>query len=561
MTKRNLQDENDEQLAFDWEPSAEVDFQPIARLLRETDVPPRLSALEAEALRDAVRARLIDEGLIHPRPATVQATPGVAESFLHWLRVVFLGGGYPAQTLRFGAIAAAVWFASTDGTPPVVFPAPREERAAATVKTPGLSEPSAASNAIAQSAAAPSASDAPGTAAKARLAQAPPDIDAGANLAMLAASEAAPAQDSAVTMRRGLPAQPAAAPVVSLTPSPTPFSRFVEETNAMRAMAPAPMVAVSGNGWIEPDARGGFATQSLGSMSTAMPQNSTIAEALEQVQVLKFNAVMANDSAQQAELRRLEETLRGVISESGAAFDAPPSGDLLALESYRRADDLVRARRFSDALRLFDQARQAAPDTFTAFLAQFQIARLSYEEVLDYEAALAAYRGCLERYPAQYLTDAHRAHIIERVQLLTRTSADNWTALRLYHQSQRADSATETADLLRRIVEIRPPGALTPVAAESLANLLIADATARTVEPAPILDALSLATRSMPPGPDAARVQFALAEICLRRSQNMARALAEYRRVGELSPTDDLRALVGQRLDLIARTRLAGMGQ
>ncbi|MBI5155085.1 hypothetical protein HZA57_07595 [Candidatus Poribacteria bacterium] len=271
-------------------------------------------------------------------------------------------------------------------------------------------------------------------------------------------------------------------------------------------------------------------------------------QVMDLLQQIKFRSLVEQDDDAMGQIRRLEGAIAPLLEAEGQAA----SGEAAAMESFRRAEDLALRNRYADALLAFHEARTLVPGTFLAFLAQYQIARIDFEHLHDFDSALEAYRVTLEEYPAHFLTDEYKTQIVERIDKLMRNSMNDWEALRLWQEAQ-GQTGLKRAELLERLVSEVPESPLAADAAAALTDLKLnepACAELRTEDLLALFDGY-LAYRPALAG--AAKVQFAKAELLFKGEMDFKQSANEYSRVLTLPGGEAFKAQVNARLAQLDR--------
>lgn len=290
--------------------------------------------------------------------------------------------------------------------------------------------------------------------------------------------------------------------------------------------------------------------------STGPVNRSVLAEeALEQLQALKFDSLVAGDDARLAKVRGVEQTLSRLLQES--SWEPSPRAN--ALEHYRRGEQSMAAKRWVEAQQAFEEVIRTAPGSSQAFLAEFQIGRIAYEYTQDYDLALESFRHCLEQYPADFASEDHRDFLLDRVEILSQATADAHQSLKDWHAAQLARTNPQAVKLLLKVIERTPSPKLAAQAAGRLKDIMISDATYREVDHLPTLEALRARLGRGMSGAEGAELQFALAEITARRAQNLGQAMIEYRAALDMNPPEDLRRILRARINLLTNERLTGV--
>ncbi|MEQ8821659.1 MAG: hypothetical protein RLY93_15595 [Sumerlaeia bacterium] len=350
-----------------WDPTEDADerWQSIVSMMREADEAP----MPLPAQFDAIKlAALKGAGVTGAPDRTAD------ESFFGWLRHTVFGGGAGAQAFRMACGAAVAFLVGWQFSPRSA-PSP----------TPGTGAAPAAE----VRGAAPAGDD---------LAAA----NSGSQTAPRPANEPAPLNipTESMLVRSGLTEDGRLRSVQQVNDN-WGFDHNALGSNAGWIVEPQPAFTTVGN--------------TPGAGSAAMARQ----EAVEALQQLRFLSLVRRDQDGLNQVRRLEWALKPMLMQDEAA-GAIPRAENAALESYRRGEELAAANRHAEALESFGQARRLVPGSFLAFLSQYQIARIQYEVLKDYPAARESYRIALEEYPAHFLTDEHKATILDRMEELTR---------------------------------------------------------------------------------------------------------------------------------------------
>lgn len=489
----------EQELPEGWEPERDNDpiWQGIVAAAREADRPSPLKPAQKEALRLATRRQLLEEGLIEVRKASASND----QSFGAWLRSLFFGGGMGGQFVRLGAAAAFAFWAGS----------------ALNISAPESSMP-----------------------LRTETAQ----------------SEQAPSPGNTVAAATETPATPQAVP---RTVSTTINKSAVEDQNGWTSTAPSTQVWEFDRGGGATAVPVGISTGSASPPAGLTSRDQLGTQALESLQVLRFSSLVNQEESNLAHIRRIEQILTQLMAESAQQKQEPAMQSAGALENFRQAEYALSARRYNEALQGFEQAASMAPGTVLAFLSHFQAGRIAYDRTQDYELALDSFREALDLYPGQELPIEYRDFLETRVEILSSGMADNWRSLRAWHAADQAQIPQEAVANLKEVVRAAPSVSLAADAADRLENLVVADATKRQIDHQQVVNALSQRVSRELPSPQAARIQFAIAEIYARRSQNLGQALIEYRRALNMSPDDQTRRKIEIRLHAIMNMRLTGL--
>jgi tetratricopeptide (TPR) repeat protein len=389
----------------DWDPAADADegWTRVVSLMNNADTAPRLATADADGLRAALREQLLAEGILASgKKAEVPAAQ--SGSFLLWLRMLLVGGGAGGQVLRLGvvafvAVAGTVEYTTLDSAP--MTSARIQDR---------LAQPR--SNSVTQS----RRQVAEGVAGNADASLAAEERVLGKQKLESTEGAARLEETAKEDMERAAP--PVEATVAMADDSRGDFDEF-RDSNAPSTRAAK---SVTGFAASAPSTSGMMVDAGMGGSGG---QLKTITQAMEALQVAKFTAVLNDNASTLSDLRLVEQTLAAALSEIHRVPD-DVRYVVQALERYRSAEDLLDGKRYQEAEDTFEEARRTSPRSFIGFLSQFQVARIRYEHTQDFAGALGAYRSCLDDYPREFLTDEYRDYVRERIEILTRTAADNW---------------------------------------------------------------------------------------------------------------------------------------
>jgi tetratricopeptide (TPR) repeat protein len=273
-------------------------------------------------------------------------------------------------------------------------------------------------------------------------------------------------------------------------------------------------------------------------------RNALVSEALEQLQFIKLSAMVDSPSRTQPELIRLEQVL-SQLREQVEWNDHPKA---MALDRFRAAEQALAARRYHQAQQFYDEAARLAPASPLAFLADFQTGRIAYERTQDFALALEAFTKCLKNYPEFLLTAERRTYLEERVALLQESQADQWEGLGHWLAADRARTPQEAVFHLQKVVQQTASGRLLTAAALALRDQALRDSLRQQLNHVDMIEVLRTRAARLEPGPVAATVQFAIAEILACRPGNAAEAAAAYNAALQLGPPADIARVARQRL-------------
>ncbi len=522
-----------------WQPEDEHDEQwlAIVELMREADRPGEVPPARLETVRLELARTLRAEGLIGAdnRPARHH------EGFRSWLNTVFFGGGPGGQVVRLGVAAGLALLVGLQ---------------IGNLRTGGEE----------------TAPEGPFIAEQDSPTQVPGDSMLANQAGEILGS---PTADLA---RQGQPSRTASDPV----PAPGQEPPIVQQ---VRERTEGPMVAIGGrtqvtprdsNGsrtiprshlteleqeplWQEtvpsaqawifefPRAQTGWSGEAMTPVSQGTygdPRARLASAALDQLQVLKFYSLVNRDEQSLQEVRRIESLLTDLAAQT--EWDARSKSSVM--ETFRKAEAALAAQRYHEAQQAFEEITFLAPGTSHAFLAHFQIGRIALEHTRDYELALSSFRRCLEEYPSGVMSGQHRRYLMDRVMVLTETEVENWESLGLWQASEQTQDPREAAEMLQRVVLESASDRLASDAATRLKDIVLAEVALQRVNAVEIAEAIRARVGRTQSSHDAARIQYAVAEMLARGSSSMEEAAREYRRVLDLNPDDQTRRLTNTRL-------------
>ncbi|MBX3727574.1 MAG: hypothetical protein KF858_00170 [Candidatus Sumerlaeia bacterium] len=489
-------DDQEPDLPAGWTPEQDdQQWQGIARLLREADAPKLPPPAVFARMRKELRAEIDDERRAlrdrHAAPAR--------ESFALWLRQLLLGGGPGAQVVRFAALAGLAF----------------------AVGAYWSGEPQAPAN----------GTDMPPAYARVAQPVAPADNTSDLLIPVASASRFQTVNFDASRLPEN--------PFESISRS------GLDEGGRMREPVRAASLRQ------DPSPTAAWYVASHSSPTRREAQDLVVGEMLELVQQLRLWSLVEPDPVSLQTLRQLDDALARML-EMERPLPRPQIDSLTALGT---ADDLVAAGRHHEALDTYRALAAEPAAGFLAFVAQFQAARLLFDDMRDYDQALAAYRALLEGYPSHFLTDEQRRHVLQRIDMLTRNAQDNFRAVRLWQDAQALDGLRQTAAYLA-LVDAAPQSPLAAEAAVVLAQQ-IAQPRPRTeaLSPEELAAEFQDALRQAGNSPHAAGFRYALAEVFLVGLLEPERAEAEYRELLAMPGSDLYQARAQTRLRQIERRR------
>lgn len=422
--------------------------------------------------------------------------PRSNQSFGAWLQSLLFGGGWGGQLVRFGAVGAIAFMAGQS-----------------------------------------------------------PDVTPKATTAV-AVSEPEPASDPKVVA--SLPTQPTnTAKVTSV--SDTPIQGFAIERGIKAPRSGGNLTWTSTAPSDGPTVGYGAAGAVPVSTAAVQPSSSVdgrnlAAEAFDQLQVVKFYSIVQQDERQLAEIRRVEQLLSQMVGSDGGGATSP---EAQGQEYYRAADQLLAAGRYGEAISVYERAAAATPDSPVGFLARFQIGRIAFEYTRDYTLAQESFKACRDNYPSYFANSRYQAFLDEHLKVLEQTAGDNWESLRTWQNAKVSATPEEALDLLVKVVAKSESPVLAVDAADRIREILLTDLAfpPETIEQA--LETLDNRVRTGSADASTARIQFNRAEITSRRRPgDLSSVAAEYSRVLQLAPDENVERAARIRLNLI-QSRLA----
>ena len=481
-----------EELAGDLE--ADGQWEGIAALLRESDRPATPNNERFEAMRRAALGAKDTARIEQIAPAASVAAASADDSFAAWSRNVLSGGGMPANLLRLAAVGILAFFLGAN------LPLQQDETSpSATVASAPTQTESVAS-------------EPPSTEAMAQVsAPATADIAYEPNFASVGSQDSYFYQPVGSTIEKGI---------------------WTEEAEPQAAPP---------QGWLYPG--------SYGAMTVSSAPSSSI-RPFDLVQQIRMDALMERDDLVLEKIRQLEDAIAPILVER-----AQESGrQSQALEQLRHSENLLASGEIDLALEGFNRVENLAPGTTLAFLSRFQKARINFELKHDFSTALQGYRSLLEDYPASFLTEDHRAHILQRIDVLTLNHARDWRAVELWLTATQSSPERKVAALKQIIADV--PGV--PLAADA-ANQLVALSGEAAMEdskaPQEIIALFDDALTQVGDTRHAVAIQYAKAEIVYRHMMNPAWAKEEFQRVLELPHNKHYAPRATLRLTQIERMR------
>ncbi len=479
-----------------WSPETDRDaaWEGIAAMMREADRP----VLPTDSRYRQMLAT------IRRQAGPVSTAPDRrTDTFGGWTRAVLCDGGPAAQILRMAAVAGLVWF--------------------------GVSRPLQPDASVEVAASAAPARTAPPATSPATLAADEFVDPVPANLIAATTPQAPLAED---LPRAG---DGVVMPVVDWREY---VSNNVGQSGAIYPVSNSRSLGFG-------DAGG----SSWGGDGSAAADNASLREVVSELQQLRFHSMVNQDEEGLGRIRRFEQLLTPLVEERRAL----PPDTVQAIDTFQRAEEFLAARRNTDALMAYAEVRQIVPGSFVAFLAQYQIAGISFIHLRDYDAALEAYRKTMDEYPAHFLSDAHKNHIASRIEFLAQNREEGWRAVTLWQDAQIAPPETRVS-LLREIVETSPQLPLAADAAMALLDMTVGDpAKPSVMSPRELVELCNDAIESRPESAHAAEIQFVKAEAIFRRLFDLEHADVEFRKALEMPGAEAIADRTQVRLNQIAR--------
>ena len=280
---------------------------------------------------------------------------------------------------------------------------------------------------------------------------------------------------------------------------------------------------------------------------------------IEAIGRLKLNLYLSGEERFRTDVQKLETAMVDVLERGNGASGA--NDPVKALQLFRQAESAAQERRFSNAISAYSQVAKngegGGSKNLLAFMAHLKIADIEFEQLNDYGSALEEYQICMTNYTS-FLSEERKTRILQRVDLLTRTSENNWEPLRLYREGQKSTApvaALRYLDLLERY----PENLMAGPSAQALAELAASDASGQQVDVDRAMQVmqqvLARARSNSTPSSPAAAVQFALADIFQRRLFNPRQAAVQFNEVLKLNPSPELTASARNRLQDLYQQR------
>lgn len=505
------QNENEEtfKMPDDWTPEQDNDAQwkAIVSLLKEANEPTVPEDQEFDEL-------LIASKFLSHNPdmsASVESVEELrenADEFGPWVKSVAVGGGVYAQVLRFAAIAAATVLVTLSISNQSATPLNDSINDGAVANNPIQTDP------VASVASATEAEPVDTEPAKPKVdlvtnSPVSPDLGGGAF--------------TVSNDWRGLKSDPAwnNALVYSSKLNDNAFL-YGYDTMPQQQQQPAEM----GNSPTP------FAKQRL----------------LSLMQQLRFQSQMNPNTADMETIRQMESALRPLLQEG----DAVSQTEIYALELYQKAEEMMERNRYDDAITILEEIDNIVPSSFMAFLSQYRIASIEFEQLQQFDLALSDYQEVLKVYPTHFLSETHKSQIIERVELLTKNYEPGWEGLTTWQNAQKL-SGKERFDLLKYLIEEHPQLPVASKALNALMDQVLTDPTDQWVSPEEVTRLASFMITASPQHPNGAQILFTQGEVAFRRMYDIKQAKRAFEQVTAKSGGEKFTELVDRRLTQIAR--------
>lgn len=278
---------------------------------------------------------------------------------------------------------------------------------------------------------------------------------------------------------------------------------------------------------------------------------------VEAIGRLKLNLYLSGEERFLGDVQKVESAVVEMLERGGRV--SAEGDQIKALRLFRQAEAAAQEKRYSNAITAYSQVAKGGSKDLLAFMAHLQIADIEFEHLSDFGSALEEYQVCLSKYP-HFISEERRNRILQRVELLTQTSENNWEPLRMYLEAQKSTpqvAALRLLDLLERY----PDNQLAGTSAQMLADLAAADVTGQRVDVDRVLKTLQeVLGRARTPNstsPQAAAIQFAIADIFQRRLFNPRQAVVQLGEALNMNPSPELASVIRNRLQEIYQQRAA----
>jgi tetratricopeptide (TPR) repeat protein len=269
---------------------------------------------------------------------------------------------------------------------------------------------------------------------------------------------------------------------------------------------------------------------------------------LDNLQNMKLDLYRSGIEQYIPEMQKIE----GVFYDIVAQDDKSDRRYLEALKEYQGAESALLSGNYLDAIKGYYQVSYKLPNSLLAFLSRFQIANLQFEVLQDYDGALSNYKKLLEGYPSHFISDEKKELILERIDLLTKTSADNWQALRLYERAQRSNPESARA-LYVQMIDAYPQSPLVTRAIQELVKLASANYEG-AVSPEEMITTFQSLMEKYQERTLRAMLQVGVGDVLSFQLHNYPQAMVEYNRAIQIGGSSSYGSIARERIqDLYAK--------
>jgi TolA-binding protein len=263
---------------------------------------------------------------------------------------------------------------------------------------------------------------------------------------------------------------------------------------------------------------------------------------LDNLQNMKLDLYRSGVERYIPEMQKIE----GVFYDIVAQDDKSDRRYLEALKEYQGAESALLSGNYLDAIKGYYQVSYKLPNSLLAFLSRFQIANLQFEVLQDYDGALSNYKKLSEEYPSHFISDEKKELILERIDLLTKTSADNWQALRLYERAQRSKPESARA-LYVQMIDAYPQSPLVARAIQELVKLASANYEG-AVSPEEMITTFQSLMEKYQERTLRAMLQVGVGDVLNYQLHNYPQAMVEYNRAIQIGGSSSYGSIARERI-------------